>query len=391
MENTMHSCADQPRRRSQPRGIDRRAVIVGGLSLAGALLAACGQRRPVKLGFLAGMSGRVADLGIGGRNGAQLAVEELNAQGGVNGVPIEFVVADDEQNENTARQRLTEMAEAGVKVVVGPMTSSMAVALAPLAEQRGVVLISPTATTHELTGRRDHFFRVVPDAPTGARQQADYLLSLGARRLVTVADLKNRAFTQSWARAAEQQFRAAGAEVAPPVEFEAAPGLSFRQVTERVLSARAETVVIVASAADSALLVQQIRHAAPQTLMALSAWAGTEALLDMGGRALNGSVVAQYFDRTSTAPRYQAFVDAFSKRFGNGPGFPAVTAYDAARFAAEGLRGLATHDSMAAALRAIQRVNGLQRPIEIDEFGDSRSPMFLTEVRDGAFASLTAS
>ena len=72
------------------------------LILSVALVTACSDPEPVKLGFIGGTSGRVADLGIAGRNGFLLAVEEQNAKGGINGRPIEIYFRDDQQNASLA-------------------------------------------------------------------------------------------------------------------------------------------------------------------------------------------------------------------------------------------------------------------------------------------------
>ena len=59
------------------------------------LVSGCGPREPVRVGFLGGLSGRVADLGEAGRNGAQIAVEEVNRAGGIDGRQIQLIVRDD--------------------------------------------------------------------------------------------------------------------------------------------------------------------------------------------------------------------------------------------------------------------------------------------------------
>jgi branched-chain amino acid transport system substrate-binding protein len=355
---------------------------VGGLGLTG-----CASKGPLKIGFLGGMSGRVADLGIGGRNGTQLAVDECNAAGGVGGRQLELLIQDDEQNDATALKRLTEMLDAGALLIIGPMTSAVAVAVTPLANARGVPLISPTSTTHELSGKADMFFRVVPDAPTGARQQAAFLLKRGVRRLVTLTDLKNRAFAQSWTQAAAAHFSAGGGTVARSIDFEAAPGLRFTELASRALEAAPDVLVIAASAADSALLAQQVRNLDAKVLLALSSWAGTEQLPQLGGRAVEGAIVAQYFDRGSTAQAYQTFVERFRQRFGEAPGYPAVNAYDATQLGLAALRG-GGERGVAQALKGLRQHQGLQRAIDIDEFGDSRAPMFLTEVKGGNYRPL---
>lgn len=373
-----------------PDGSRRRLLLALASCSGAAWLGACAERGPLRIGFIGGMSGRVADLGIGGRNGAQLAVEDINTAGGVDGRTLELVVRDDEQDNDKARARLIEIIEAGAAFVVGPMTSSVAVALVPVADERGIVLISPTSTTHELSGKRDAFFRVVPDAPTGAAQQADALLATGHRRLVTVADLNNRAFSQSWTRAAASRFKERGGDAVLELEFKSAPGVRYAELARQIADARADVVVFAANASDTALLCQQVRRIDTRVAFASSAWAGTEQFPAMGGRALEGALVAQYFDRASKAPAYLQFVERYTKRFGDAPGYAAVNGYDALTFGVQGLRRRAGA-TLLAAMQQMQGHDGLQRHIAIDAHGDSRAPMFLTVVRDGRFEPLATS
>jgi branched-chain amino acid transport system substrate-binding protein len=72
----------------------------------GSGMIACTPPEPVRIGFLGGLSGRVADLGIGGRNGAILAVEMRNQHGGIKGRPIELIAEDDQQDAEIARQAI---------------------------------------------------------------------------------------------------------------------------------------------------------------------------------------------------------------------------------------------------------------------------------------------
>lgn len=333
------------------------------------------------------MSGRVADLGIGGRNGAQLAVDDLNAAGGIDGRLIELMIRDDEQDNDKARTRLGELIQAGVLWVVGPMTSSIAVTLAPLAAERGVPLISPTATTHELSGKVDAFFRVVPDAPAGARQQADALIARGQRRLVTVADVNNRAFSESWTRACSARFKEQGGEPAAAIEFKSAPGLSYVDLARQIIAGQPDVVVLAASASDTSMLCQQMRRQDVKVAFAASPWAGTEQFPQMGGRTIDGAMVAQYFDRDSSAPVYRKFVERYQQRFGDAAGFPSVTGYDAVLLGVEAMRQRADA-TMLASLQRPRTFAGLQRSIVIDANGDSRTPMFMTEVRDGRYVSI---
>ncbi len=115
-----------------------------------AALFACGSNAPIKIGFIAGLSGRVADLGVAGRNGVMLAVEQKNALNGIHGHPIELIIRDDQQHPETAKLMVQDLLDQKVELIIGPMTSSMAMAAVPLVNKAGIDILSPTATTTKL-------------------------------------------------------------------------------------------------------------------------------------------------------------------------------------------------------------------------------------------------
>ena len=105
MSCTKYSAApDSPSRRR----------LLGALG-AGLLAGGCQWHAPWRVGFIGGLSGRFADLGSDGRNGAMLAVEQCNAAGGVSGHPIELVVTDDAHDATQAKRAFAALIEAEVR------------------------------------------------------------------------------------------------------------------------------------------------------------------------------------------------------------------------------------------------------------------------------------
>jgi branched-chain amino acid transport system substrate-binding protein len=253
-----------------------------------------------------------------------------------------------------------------------------------LANQRRVPLIAPSAGTHELSGLPDYFFRVLPDTRVSARRQAEGLLARGHRRLVTVADMKNRAFSKAWSDVVAEVFAAGGGLRLGAVEFEAVPGLVFSDVAKQAASLGGDIVMIAASATDSSVLAQHIHRLDARIAFALSAWAGTEQLPAQAGRALDGAQVPQFFDRNSQAPAYLDFVRRFTERFGEAPGYQATNAYDSTTLGVRALQQSPSADLLTG-LRSISTHRGLQREIGLDANGDCTSPVFLTELRDGRY------
>ena len=112
--------------------------------LAATLLIGCGEKQPVRIGFIGPVSGRNADLGAGGRNGVQLAVEQANAAGGVNGRKIELVLKDDQGSVEIAKREVAALLAEKVEAILGPMTSGVALAVTPLANEAQVLLMAPS-------------------------------------------------------------------------------------------------------------------------------------------------------------------------------------------------------------------------------------------------------
>jgi branched-chain amino acid transport system substrate-binding protein len=356
------------------------------IAFCAALLAACEPAEPVRIGFIGGLSGRVADLGVAGRNGAQLAIETLNAQGRTR---YELRVDDDQHDPAKARGAIVALASQNVSFIVGPMTSAMAVAVVPEADRLKLVMISPTANTHELSGKDDYFFRVIADAPTGARQLAEALHQRGIASLAVLMDAKNRSYSESFGRACSERFRERGGRVTAELNFESGANVDLAALSARLLAEQPQAVLLASSAVDAALIAQTLRRLSPNVGLAATPWAATDQLIETGGRGVEGMLVPQAIDRESTAPPYLDFKRRYRERFGEDPGSGAVNAFDAVMMGAEALRRRSASQTLRDVLATTGTAwPGLQHTISLDATGDNATPIFMTEVRGGRFASI---
>lgn len=351
-----------------------------------AALAACGAPPPLRLGFLGGLSGRVADLGVAGRNGAMLAVEQQNAAGGLGGRLVELAVRDDGQESEQARRAVGELLALGVEAVIGPMTSSVAMDTLPLLGDGPVVMVSPTVTTTLLTGRDDNFLRVISTtyhyAAKNARHQRQ---GLGRARAAVIYDQGNAAYSESWLKDFRQTFEELGGQVALTRGFRSSDQASFLDTVTELLAARPDLVVIITNAVDAALICQQVRKLDQDVAIAMSEWASTERFIELAGAAAEGVVVAQFLDRNDTSPRYLDFVGAYRSRFGQDPGFAGLAGYDAARVVLQGLQLRRPGQTLKQAIIAQKTFQGVQQVITIDQHGDADRATFMTTVKDGRY------
>lgn len=346
-----------------------------------AVIVGCRPADSVRIGFLGDL---ISELGAGGRNGAQLAVDTLDAE---HGVRYELLVEDDRNDPNAARAAIASFASRGAAFVVGPMTSTMAVAAVPQANHLGIVLISPTATTDELSAKDDFFFRTAADAPAGARQLARVLRDRGAHSIVVLMDTANGAYSSSFGHAAAVEFLSLGGTVAHELGYRSGDSLDFAETMRQIDGKSSDAVVLVNSPGDAAIVTEHLRRVAPRVVIALSPWGANVQFLQIGGRATEGAIALRAVDIESPLPRMRDFVARYRARFGQIPTTPAVQGYEAVMVGVEAMnrRGGA---SLRATLSVPGQWAGLDGPFSIDAYGDARRVLHMTEVRNGRFAAL---
>ena len=221
----------------------------------GWLLAGCQALQPVRIGMAVELTGRRSEVGVAARNGAELAVEAVNAAGGVDGRPLLLLVQDDQGEPNSAQQADRSLAEAGVVAIIGHITSAQTAAALEQIDELGLVLISPASSSSEFSGKDDLFFRL-----TSANEQVPVPLARHLfntrllRRAVVVYDLSNRSFTETWWTYFAQEFEALGGtcQALPYTSGET----DLRELVQELKGMAPQAVVWVASAVDTAIFLQ---------------------------------------------------------------------------------------------------------------------------------------
>ena len=331
----------------------------------------CDSKTPVKVGFIAGMSGRVADLGIAGLDAVQMCIEKANKEGGIHGHRIQLVIKDDRHDPDVARQAAEELIREGVAAIIGPMTSQMGMAVTPILNEHRMLCMAPTVSTQRLSGIDDYFFRVVPSVRTNTSVSADYHIKSGdITRAAVIFDVGNQSYTQSWLENFKAIFTQGSGEIVSIIPYDTKENNPFEDIAKKALAFDINGILIIANSMDSALLCQQIRKTNKTVNITIADWGATEQLLEFGGKAVEGVTVVQTFDREHPAPAYQAFRKAYIKQLGREPGFPGVNGYDAAHVVITALKKQQRGENLKKTVLSIRRFEGLQGPLVFDDYGD---------------------
>ncbi len=349
------------------------------------ILSGCTEEQPVKLGFIGGLTGRTADLGMAGRDGATLAVEQINRKGGVNGQRVELLIADDQQKAEVARSEVTRLIDEEVFAIVGPMTSSMALATVPIINKKQVLMMSPTVSTNELNGRRDHFMRVYPSSAIAAKLLAEYLaIDLDLKHLMAVYNIDNRAHTESWLEHFESEYVQRGGVIVSALPY-SSNETSFHNLALTVAKEKKDVLFVLANAIDTALLMQNLAVQGQDLPVFVTEWSATEQLVESAGKSAEGVRFFHTFDRNSDSFTFQKFSKAFEERFGYRAGFASMHAYDATRILIKAFQAKVAPMSLAETVLAKKVYYGAQGKLTFDDYGDVIRPHYLMTVREGDF------
>lgn len=369
----------------------RRASRIGLIVLAalavGLASIAFLKTRPVRIGFVAQLTGKQAELGVQQRNGAVLAVEQLNAAGGIDGRQIELLIRDDLGSPERAELVDKDLIDAGVVALIGHATSGQAAAGLKTANRAQTVMISPTVSTPGLSGIDDYFFRVYPTFKDSAQAFADYVRSHdGLKRLAIIYDLDNAVYAETYRSVFAGRFTRSGGVVTGVSAFSSRRSPDFAALIRRLRADGSEGLLIIASDVDTAMIAQKARLAGWNAPFYTSAWAQTQGLIHHGGKAVEGMKIEQSFNADGQAPAYLEFREAFVSRFGIPPSFGAAFSYEATRVLVAALRKTGGEArGLKAALLDMGEFQGLSDRFSFDPFGDVIRPFYLSVVKDGAF------
>ncbi|MDR3412746.1 MAG: ABC transporter substrate-binding protein [Formivibrio sp.] len=340
----------------------------------------------IRIGFVAQLTGKQAELGVQERNGVLLAVEKINASGGIKGRKIELVVRDDFGTPDKAQLADNELIKAGVVAIVGHATSGQTLAGLKVTNPLQVVMISPTVSTPALSGQDDYFFRVYPTFKESAQAFAEYVYKKDRlKRLAIIYDTDNAAYSNTYSTTFADKFTALGGVVAKE-DFSSANHPDFSKQLSDFHTGNAEGILIIASDIDTALIAQKVRIMDWNIPLYTSAWAQTQTMINNGGKAVDGMKLEQSYALTSTEPAFVEFKSNYQSRFGNAPSFGAAFGYDAAMVLANALKKTGgSADKLKEALLETRDFKGLIDDFSLDKFGDVQRPFYLSAINNGKF------
>ncbi|MDQ2103953.1 ABC transporter substrate-binding protein [Azospirillum isscasi] len=346
-----------------------RNVVLGGLLLTGIAASVPAQAQDtVRIGLVQPLTGSVAYNGKSVVEGARLAVEEMNAAGGVLGKKIELIVEDGQctpANSVNAVEKLVQKDK--VVTLVGAFCSSATAAIMPVAQKYKLPLITGVSSKASLTEQGNpYFFRAAETDALMAEAFAKILAN--DLKLTKVAYI---GVNDDWGRGGVEEFSrdltALGVKTVLTEYFDHGATDFFTLLT-KLRAARPDGVFVAAETQDGSILVKQIREMGLDTkVFGVGSWA-TADFINLTGEAAEGIHAAVPYASSMDTPRNQTFVQKYEAKYGIKPGKYGAAGYNALNIAGQAIARAGGTD--AEAIRAALAKTSYEAPNGVYKFTD---------------------
>ncbi|MEL7061672.1 MAG: branched-chain amino acid ABC transporter substrate-binding protein [Acidobacteriota bacterium] len=341
------------------------------LGLLAAVLTGCPSKE-FKVGVVVPASGDAEIYGQAVQNGVELAIEQLNADAAYE-TPIVARFYDTGSDATTAAEKLREAYGDGAIAVIGGITSGEAREMLPVVDGGNKVLLSPSASSPELTGASRNFYRIWPSDFTAAGKMAQAAATgLGVKTMVIIAE--EQPYAKGMQGVLAPAFENLDGEVLEVIEFP--PNTTdLDALVERGVSLNPDAIYLAAYADGIGSMILALRSAGyTGKILTTSAFATSSAIARVGEAAAGVYLTQTVFQTDSDFAHVQKFVNSYQEKFGELPDIYAAHGYDALMVLAEAVNGRATLPAeVKDGLRDdINEFPGVTGSIQFDDKGDVR-------------------
>jgi branched-chain amino acid transport system substrate-binding protein len=346
------------------------------LALAGPATA-----EPVKLGAVFAITGKAKNSNKQAVLGVELAVREINLAGGVLGEPLELLLFDNESTPIGSHLAAEKAAEAGVAAIVGASWSSHSLAVARVAQDRKIPMVSPISTIPSLTAIGDHIFRVCYNDNVQGAVLAEFAArDLQAKSALILVDLASD-FSLDISRIFTRNFAALGGAVVREIEYKTGQTDYLPQIRQ-ALTADAD-VVFLSGYDESGLIASKLQQAGVRAIpLGSDGWDAESFYTGGGSKIRRGYYIDHWFATHADLPSR-----AFLEKYGKGRDLKAATAlaYDAVNIIVAAIRRAKSSERAAirANLSELRDFQGVTGDIAFDEQGDVSKHACIVEIHNG--------
>lgn len=367
-----------------PRSLKILSLLIASVILAGHAHAATND--PIKIGHYGSLTGKDAAFGVATRKGVLLAIEELNAKGGVLGRKLEYIVEDIQSKQGESATAVKKLVSRDkVVAVIGANASANSLEAAPICQHAKIPMMAISSTNPKVTEIGDYIFRICFIDPFQGAVLAKFAHdSLHAKRVALITST-NSPYSVGLSNVLRARFTALGGEIVGEQKYSEGDK-DFRAQLTAIRAAKPDVIAATGFYTEAALICIQARSLGLDVpVIGGDGWEAPQ-LTELGGKAVEGTYYSTYFSAENNAPEVQAFVKRYQSRWNDEkPEGVSALGYDAMYLIAAAMEKVGTTEGprLRAAMAATKNFPGVTGRTTIDAKRNSEKAAVMLVVRDG--------
>lgn len=358
-------------------------MLIGGCDKSGEVA----KPETIKIGGMAPLTGALAIYGVTTTNGAELAVKEINANGGVLGKKIEYVMLDTKGDSTEAVMAYNKLVDEKVAGIIGEVTSKPTLAVAEVAVQDNMPLITPTGTQVDITEVGPNIFRVCFTNP----YQGKVLAITSKERLGanTVAVMLNNSsdYSDGIAKAFIEESEKLGMKVMG-IEGYSDGDKDFRPQLTKLAAMNPDVILIPEYYEQAALIATQAREVGVKSIFVGSdGWDGIAKTLDQSSyAAIENSYFTNHFSMEDHSEKIQNFLKDYREAYKEDPSAFSALGYDAVYMMKSAIEKAGTTDKQKVvdALKGIE-YDGVTGYLTFDDHNNPIKAVTVLKIENGKY------
>ncbi len=352
--------------------------------------AATGTDSVIKVGEFASLSGSEASFGRSSHNGTVMAIDEINASGGLLGKKVELLTEDNQSKDGESATAVKKLISRDKAIaILGEVASGRSLEAAPICQKFKIPQISPSSTNPKVTQMGDYIFRVCfEDRFQGGTVLAKFALnSLKAKRVAILTDV-SAAYSAGLTTYFKEQFIANGGTVVGEQKF-TKDDKDFKAQLTAIKGQNPEAIFLPIYYGPATLIALQARELGmKEILFGGDGWEAPELVQGPGAaEALEGCYFSTHFAPDQDSPKAKEFVKKYESRFNAKPDAMAALGYDSAMVLADAIKraGSTEGSKIRDALAATKDFEGVTGTMTLDAERNARKPAVIIQLKGGKF------
>ena len=338
-----------------------------------------------KIGGIGPLTGSAANYGISVKNGSQIAIDEINEAGGVNGMKFELLFEDDEKDEEKSVNAYNTLMDKGINALLGATTSGCSIAVSNVSVDDGILQITPSGSAADCTNGVNSF-RICFTDPLQGELMAQYISDKGFKNVAIIYNNGDE-YSKGVHEAFVEKYKSLGGSVVVDESFTSGD-VDFTTQLTKINSSNADCIFLPIYYTDVAYITDQAASLGLKLpYFGCDGWDGVINQLNGDTSNIDGSIFLTPFISTDSDPKVKSFVEKYRELYNAEPDQFAADGYDAVytiKAAVEQAGGDISNEALISAMTQIT-VDGITGQMTFDESGEPNKSAKVAIINNGSY------